>query len=122
MGRRLSRPCFTMAVIRFPSEDTLWRSMPVSSRKEGAWEFIRFLISEETQSADYDAWVQPLYRKAYETWVQWVFKKYARSGQENGVDVWIYHRTKIITEEMLEEFEEKIEEARSVPIWTASIL
>lgn len=76
-----------------------------SSNKEGAWEFIRFLISEKAQSTDKDALSPPLQREAFEIWMQEHLKHYES-------DKMSYD----ISEEKQAEFRKGIEEARPLPM------
>ncbi len=92
-----------------------------SLHKEGAWEFIHFLIGGEAQSADFNAIYPPVYREAFEAWNQWILDKYTYVNQEGGVNKREYNG-RPVTEEMQEEFKERIEDARPLPIRTAPLL
>lgn len=59
-----------------------------SSHKEGAWEFIRYLLSDEVQGkerAGHDAYVAPVSRKAFEEWMSWSIKEMTETKVINGV-------------------------------------
>ena len=94
-----------------------------SRNKEGAWEFIRFLISEEAQFGDRDSspYEYPVNRKAYEASIEKFIEQETYIKQVNGVDVPVYWNTEI-TEERLTEFREKIETARPLPIRTGPVV
>ncbi len=92
-----------------------------SSHKEGAWEFIRFLISEEAQSADNIFLDAPVQRAAFDVWMQKVIDKRAPERTENGVSIRMYNG-RPVTEEMQVEFKERIEDARPLPFRTAPLL
>lgn len=82
-----------------------------SSNKEGAWEFIRFLISEESQSTDTDALSPPVQREAFEIWMQECVKK----GESDKMSY-------DISEKKQAEFRKGIEEARPLPIRIVPVL
>ncbi len=94
-----------------------------STKKEGAWEFIRFLISEEAQFGDRgsSAFEYPVHRKAYESCIEKFIEQETYIKRVNGVDVPVYWGTEI-TEERLTEFREKIETARPQPIRTSPVI
>lgn len=92
-----------------------------SAHKEGAWEFIHFLISEDSQRTDRDFMNMPLHKEAFDAWMQKYIDDKTMTEQLNGVDV-ISYNGKIITDEMLAEFKNKIETARPLPVRTAPVL
>ncbi len=93
-----------------------------SSHKEGAWEFIRFLISEEAQSADFrGVWFPPVHREAFDAWEQWFLNQYTNVHKEGLVSERLYNG-RPVTDEMLVEFRERIEDARPLPFRTVPLL
>ena len=93
-----------------------------SLHKEGAWEFIHFLISEEAQTANYSRlWSPPVHRGAFNAWEQWFLDKYTNVYKEGKVSKRVYNG-RPVTDEMRAEFKERIEDARPLPIRTAPLL
>ena len=92
-----------------------------SLHKEGAWEFIRFLISEEAQSGDHMLLDAPVQRAAFDVWMQKVIDEKTYERTENGVSIRMYNG-KPVTDEMQAEFKERIEDARPLPFRTAPLL
>lgn len=92
-----------------------------SLHKEGAWEFISFLISEEAQLTDRDSFDYPVHRKAYNAFVQRFIDERTYLTRVNGVDMPAFYGT-VITEERLTEFKDTIERASPLPIRTLPIL
>lgn len=84
-----------------------------SPNKEGAWEFISFLISEKAQS-DFHTFYTPPHRGAYELWLQNELM-WARGANIPGVSY-------DTSEEKLTEIRQRIEDARPLPYRTAPIL
>lgn len=82
-----------------------------SSNKEGAWEFIRFLIREESQSTDADSLSPPVQREAFEKWMQECVKK----GESDKMSY-------DTSEKKQAEFRKGIEEARPLPIRIVPVL
>ena len=102
-----------------------------SSNKEGAWEFISFLLSDDVQAASISA---PASRKAFELWVEADRTEVADgreiyeaqgirspNGSWNITGVTVFSEADI-TEEIIEEYMETLEDARPYPIRTAPIL
>ena len=102
-----------------------------STHKEGVWEFISFLLGDEAQSASK---VIPASRKAFDVWVEEQKEKLA-DGKE--IHMMYYERLTDgssrfkgtivyteadITEEIIEEYVETLEDAHPYPIRTAPIL
>ncbi len=93
-----------------------------SLHKEGAWEFIHFLISEEAQSSDFrELSFPPVHRKAYDVWEQWLLDNYTNVYRE-GYDIIRAYNGIPLTDEMLVEFRERIEGARPLPIRNEPLL
>lgn len=101
-----------------------------SPNKEGAWEFISFLLGDEAQSD-----VQgPAARKAYDAWVEGQKERFADGkeihmtyaykmpdGSSVITDNKVYTEADI-TEEIIKEYTETLEDARPYPLRTAPIL
>lgn len=106
------------------------RTMAVNSNspnKEGAWEFLNFLLGDEVQSPD--GMLPPVSRRSFELWLE---KQRARvaDGKEVSVTLIVNDKTSQnvtyteddLTEEKLEEYRRALEGAKPYPIRTASIL
>ena len=90
-----------------------------SQNKEGAWEFISFLIGEEVQSRMTSS-ILPVNRKAFEEWLRQELKKGYRATNSEGEE--IHYTEEDITEEKIAEYKEAIESARPFPPRTAPLL
>jgi len=92
-----------------------------SANKEGAWEFISFLLGEEVQ--DRQKWyLPPVHRESFDKWLEWEICDLSEERFENGH---IYHPAyygEDTSEEKRKEYKEAIENARPLPIRTAPIL
>lgn len=93
-----------------------------SLHKEGAWEFIRFLIEEENQSADLAYHLAPVNRKAFEIWNQWSIYELTEMKYENGVMRYPAYYGTDVSEERQAEYIKVLEEARPLPMRTEPIL
>lgn len=92
-----------------------------SPNKEGAWDFIRFLISEENQETD--IWYHiPVNRNAFEEWVQWDIETLGKVRYENGVRIRGIYNDTDTSEERQAEFRQLIEEAKPLPMRTEAII
>ena len=84
-----------------------------SAHKEGAWEFIRFLLGEEAQTAG-DFPLTPVNRKAFEGWlkreIDMGFTMFTSDGEM------IQYTKEDATEEKQAEYRKAIEEARPLPL------
>lgn len=102
-----------------------------SANKEGAWEFISFLLGEEAQSASSGA---PAGRRAYGAWVEgekeklsdgkkivMMYTKSLPDGSAETFDERVYTQEDI-TDEIVEEYTMMMEDARPCPLRTAPIL
>lgn len=102
-----------------------------SSNKEGAWEFISFLLGEEAQSGESGV---PVSRKGYDAWVERQKKRFA-DGKREEEDYYnmmpdgslAYQGTVVYTEadvadEIIEEYTGMMEDTRTYSIRTAPIL
>lgn len=93
-----------------------------SPHKDGAWEFICSLISEEAQTGDMVYHEAPVNRKAYELWTQWSIRQLAEVSYENGVAIYpIYYGTDV-SEEKQAALIKEIENAAPLPLRTEPIL
>lgn len=94
-----------------------------SSNKEGAWEFIRFLIGEEAQSADFDWYTPPVNKSVFERWMQEkVIEELTQIRYVNGVQVIPAYVDADVSKEKQEEYRKAFEDARPLPMRTAPIL
>ncbi len=102
-----------------------------SPNKEGAWEFLSFLLGDEVQSSIRNV---PASRKAYDAWVE---KEKARFAGGKKVSVTYANRladgslvttgdvtytAADVTEEIIEEYTEMLEDARTYPLRNVPIL
>ncbi len=96
-----------------------------SANKEGAWEFLRFLLGEEAQGQS----GLPVNRRAFE---QWLERQRESVADGNKIHVIMTQRDKTtyvetygeedLTEEKIAEYKKELEEAKACPIRTAPIL
>ena len=94
-----------------------------STHREGAWEFIRFLIEEKTQSAGFASFMQPAHKSAFEEWLQErIIYKLATKHMEDGVLLTPYYYGADISEEKQAEYRQAVEDARPLPLRTRPIL
>ncbi|MBD5461046.1 MAG: carbohydrate ABC transporter substrate-binding protein [Lachnospiraceae bacterium] len=94
-----------------------------SSHKEGAWEFIRFLIGEEVQGTDFEWYKPPVHKEIFEQWMQEkVIVELTQIRYVNGVKVIPGFLNADVSEEKQEEYRKALEEAASLPMRTAPIL
>jgi len=101
-----------------------------SSNKEGAWEFISFLLGEEVQSGDSGV---PVSRKAFDIWTKRQKERLADEKLEEMIyevlpdGTYEYMGKTIyteadVTDEIIEEYTGMLEDTRTYPIRTVSIL
>lgn len=105
-----------------------------SAHKEGAWEFISFLLGEEAQLALVDDRDVPVNRIAFEKALKNSLGEVAdgktvdvgayimRDGQIKKDQNWHTYSEEDITEEWVEEYRRAMEEVRTIPLRTESIL
>lgn len=92
-----------------------------SSHKEGAWEFIRFLLSDEIQGAKKDAYTIPVSYHAFEEWLPWCIAEMTQIKYVNGVPHLPVFEEEV-SKERQAEYRQMLEEARPLPIRTKFIL
>lgn len=110
------------------------RTMAVNSNsghKEGAWEFLCFLLGDEAQPSDKST--PPVSRRDFETWLE-KQRERVQGGKKTSVSITIVmpnnetttslvnYSEENLTEKKIEEYRKELEEARSYPIRTAPIL
>lgn len=110
-----------------------------SPNKEGAWEFISYLLGDEAQSATLGSATHtlgiPAARKAFDTWVERqkeqlsdgkeirvVYADFLPDGSTEVLSDIIVYTEADVTEEIIAEYTEELENARSYPLRTAPIL
>lgn len=93
-----------------------------SPHKEGAWEFIRFLLDEESQSTNLEWGVPPVNRKAFEIWMQKNIQEMAQMRNENGIVYYPAYYGTDVSEEKQAEYRRTLEEAKPLPLRTEPIL
>lgn len=94
-----------------------------SSHKEGAWEFIRFLLSDEIQGAKKDAYTIPVSYHAFEEWLPWCIAEMTVRKYVNGVPGYApTFEGEEVSKERQAEYRQMLEEARPLPIRTKFIL
>lgn len=103
-----------------------------SSHKEGAWEFLSFLLGDEAQPSDNKSGV-PVSRRNFEAWLE-NQRERVQNGKTPVKNIQIImpnnevttsvvtYKEEDFTEEKMEEYRKALEEARSCPIRTAPIL
>lgn len=92
-----------------------------SAHKEGAWEFIRFLIGEEAQS-DTSKSTPPVHRDVFETWMQEIIDTLVKEHYVNGILIHPSGSGIDASEKKQEEYRKAIEDARPLPIRTEPVL
>lgn len=105
-----------------------------SANKEGAWQFISFLLGEEVQASD--GFYVPVNKKVFDAWLNAQLEEVS-DGKEKRIGYVIYeivgekvqitsketvYTAEDITEEKAAEYTRTLEEARSYPIRTIPIL
>lgn len=92
-----------------------------SVNKEGAWEFITFLLGEEVQCKD-ELDTVPVHRDYFHEWLERQIQLYTEVQYKNGKPYISPYVGIHIPEEKKEAYEKAIEDARPLPIQTAPIL
>ena len=94
-----------------------------SQHKEGAWEFISFLLSEQSQSQNLDSSIRPVHRETFETWMQEkVIYELTTKHIRDGVLYTPPYYGADISEEKQAEYRQAVEDARPLPLRTRPIL
>lgn len=105
-----------------------------SANKEGAWQFISFLLGEEAQSSD--TFYVPVNRKVFDAWLNaqleevsggrekviWVMQEKVAGGETQVSSKETVYTAEDITEEKAAEYTRTLEEARPFPIRTIPVL
>lgn len=105
----LSTPLYTMTV------------NANSKHKEGAWEFISFLLGEEVQGSQ--KWdVPPVHRKAFDQWLEQCISTLSEERFENGHMYYPAYYGEDTSAEKREEYKRAIEDVRNLPLQNALIL
>ncbi len=106
----VSYPLYTMAV------------NANSPNKEGAWEFIAFLLGEEIQYRE-EAYLPPVHRESFDKWLEWELWWLTEPRfEDNGKGcIPVYHGENT-SDEKVEAYKKAIEDARPLPMRTAPIL
>lgn len=101
-----------------------WYTMVIntnSTNKEGAWEFITFLLSEEVQYRE-EYHLPPVQKEAFDKWLEWELSWLSEVRYENGKQLKPAYYGENTSEEKREAYKKAIEDARPLPIRTAPIL
>ncbi len=103
-----------------------------SSRKQGAWEFICFLLEEESQRAIGDSFSAPVLKKAFEAMVEKDLENLKKWGKTTIGSAYLFKGKYVeeekeiydgdITEEWVEAFMQAAEDTRALPIRTMPVL
>ncbi len=92
-----------------------------SENKEGAWEFIAFLLGEETQYKE-EAHLPPVHRQSFDKWLEWELRLLTKKGRKKGKEVIPVYYGENTSMEKRNAYKKAIEDARPLPIRTAPIL
>ncbi len=85
-----------------------------SRNKEGAWEFISYLIGEESQGRDFDVTVMPVHRGVFEVWLQEMIEKYG--------EIYGAYKDEDLSAKKQEEYRNAVENVRFLPLRTVPVL
>ena len=92
-----------------------------SPHKEGAWEFIEFLLGEEVQYRE-ELYLLPVHRESFDKWLEWELWWLTESRFENGRGyIPVYHGENTSAEKV-NAYKKAIEDAKPLPTQTAPIL
>ena len=105
----VSSPLYTMAV------------NANSASKEGAWEFLAFLLGEEVQYRK-EAYLPPVHRESFDKWLEWELQWLTEPRFENGKEITPVYNGENTSAEKINAYKKAIEDARPLPIRTAPIL
>lgn len=92
-----------------------------SPNKEGAWEFIAFLLGEDVQYRE-EFYVSPVHRESFDKWLEWELRILTEDRFEKGKGYYPAYYGENTSEEKVEAYKKAIEDARALPIRTAPIL
>ncbi len=102
-----------------------WYTMAVnanSPNKEGAWEFIEFLLGEEMQYRE-EYHMPPVHRESFDKWLEWQLMWLTEPRfEDNGKGCIPVYYGENTSKEKREAYKKAIEDARPLPIQTAPIL
>lgn len=105
----VSVPLYTMAV------------NAASAHKEGAWEFISFLLGDQVQGRQ-EMYLPPVQREAFAQWLEWFIPYMSEERTEAGHTLTPAYYGENTSEEKRKEYQRKLEEARPLPMGTSLIL
>lgn len=105
----VSYPLYTMAV------------NANSPNKDGAWEFLAFLLGEEVQYSE-EVYLPPVHRESFDRWLEWEIRWLSEPRFENGKGIIPVYHGENTSREKRNAYKKAIEDARPLPIRTAPIL
>lgn len=118
-----------------PAQNSLYQIFAInanSGQKEGAWEFIRFLLGKESQMVISDSFASPVLRTAFDEMVQGNLKELKKQGSIRIGHSYLYKGKYVeteeifydgdITEEWVTAFTRAAEDTRPLPVRTAPLL
>lgn len=122
-GRAALGYCFDDGWHPWANTSNLMAVNAASEHKEGAWEFISYLLSEEVQvQMTWTDYCYPVNRKSYAALAEREIADGSAKKVDNGVVYIGGAGAHELTEEIVEEFRERLEEAKSFPIRTEALL
>lgn len=105
----VSDPQFTMAV------------NAASVHKEGAWEFISFLLGDQAQGSQ-KLYLPPVKKDIFDQWLEWFIPYMSEKRAENGISYHPSYEGENTSEEKRKEYKKALEEVRTLPMGTSQIL
>lgn len=105
----VSVPLYTMAV------------NAASAHKEGAWEFISFLLGDQVQGRQ-EMYLPPVQREAFAQWLEWFIPYMSEERTEAGHTLTPAYYGENTSEEKKKEYKKALDEARPLPMGTSLIL
>ena len=105
----VSYPLYTMAV------------NANSANKEGAWEFIAFLLGDEIQYRE-EAHLPPVHRQSFDKWLEWELEILTKKDRIKGKEFSPVYYGENSSTEKRNAYKKAIEDARPLPMRTAPIL
>ncbi len=119
----------------YPAQNSVYQILAInanSSQKEGAWEFIRFLLGEESQLFMKDKFAEPVLRTAFDEMVRKELEELKKEGSVTLDSHYLYRGQYVpvektvkdgdVTEEWVNAFRQAAEDTRPFPIRNASLL